>query len=554
MAANAVTRSCAHTSFWDIQDTSLFLEWAASLAALGSICFGQYLLLGILVAAGLSSTVLNGVGRAAGFRSFVLSAVFGCGLAICIVSLRKGGAGASILLASAAATSILGAWIGWSWVWSRKTRFWLILQLVLVTAGLAASVLWGGRLAVGESPLCFEPAKVTSSEKRRLVDLLQRGEHKDGTRRLRLSPHDVDVLLAWGLSLGSDDRKAKVEFEADGAELLASMALPEDQYLNILAEARLRVSEGERELALVRLQVGRLCVPPLIAEGLSDVLVQAISQDPEIGPMIESVQSLRIRPDAIEIAANRGEMVRHVRALLARLGPSTEVAAATRVYIEHLLAVSDELPEGDGRFEGLLQAAFDLAQHRSEDGDPVLENRAAIYAIGIMLGHWRVEQLNGVVTDERLRSLMRQRTRTVTVRGRGDWVRHFCVSAALAPLSSETASDAAGLLKEELDAGGGSGFSFSDLLADRAGTVLAVAATENERTARKTQKLLAREWDIDAVFPQAADLPEGLSDEELRAQYGGVGGENYRRMIDEIERRLEGTIGKRALVANGEPS
>ena len=542
-------------SFWDVQDTTLLLEWLTALATMELIRLGQFLLLGILVAAVLSSTLLSCTDRAAGFSSLALCAVFGCGLATGIVLLKESGATASIYLALAATACMLGVWVGWSWVWSRKTRLWLIPQFILLTAGVFATVMWVGALVVDQSPLLFEPAKVTSSEKRRLVDLLRHADYQDGTRRLTLSPRDVDLLLAWGLSLGSEGRKAKVDFQADGAEVLASMALPRGHYLNIRARGRLRISAGRRDLQLIRLQVGRLCLPPPLAERLSRPIIRAICEDPGVGPMIESIHSMTIRPDAIEVVANRGEMGRHVRALLARLGPPTEVATETRVYIEHLLAVAGELPEGDGRFEGFLRAAFDLARHRSTEGDPALENRAAIYALGIMLGHWRVEQLVGPVTDTRLRAMMRQRIGKVTVRGRADWVRHFCVSAALVPLSSKTASDAAGLLKEELDAGqGGSGFSFSDLLADRAGTVLAVAATKDERTAQKVQRLLAGPWDIDAVFPQAADLPEGLSDAELEARYGGVGGTDYRKVIDEIERRLEGTIGTMALTDNGEPS
>ena len=115
------------------------------------------------------------------------------------------------------------------------------------------------------------------------------------------------------------------------------------------------------------------------------------------------------------------------------------------------------------------------------------------------------------------------------------------VSAALALLSNESLSDAAGLLKEELDAGeGGSGFSFSDLLADRAGTLFALAATRDKKSARRMQDRLAAGFDIDEVFPPAADLPEGIQDAELQAKYGGVGGEEYMGVIREIERRLAG--------------
>ena len=58
-------------------------------------------------------------------------------------------------------------------------------------------------------------------------------------------------------------------------------------------------------------------------------------------------------------------------------------------------------------------------------------------------------------------------------RRRADWTRHFTLSGGLTVMSAVGPSDAAGLLKEELDADGGSGFSFGDLMADRAGTTFA---------------------------------------------------------------------------------
>ena len=44
---------------------------------------------------------------------------------------------------------------------------------------------------------------------------------------------------------------------------------------------------------------------------------------------------------------------------------------------------------------------------------------------------------------------------------------------------------------------------------------------------------------VDDFFPQASDLPEGLTDLELEAVYGGVHGERYRAMIGEIDARLK---------------
>ncbi len=89
------------------------------------------------------------------------------------------------------------------------------------------------------------------------------------------------------------------------------------------------------------------------------------------------------------------------------------------------------------------------------------------------------------------------------------------MSAALTALSAEAPSDAIGLFKEELDAGGRSGFSFGDLLADRAGTTFARVAISDEAAARAIQARLAGGFREDDFFPEAADLPENIPDAEL---------------------------------------
>ena len=103
------------------------------------------------------------------------------------------------------------------------------------------------------------------------------------------------------------------------------------------------------------------------------------------------------------------------------------------------------------------------------------------------------------------------------------------MSGALTVVSAVAPSDAAGLLKEEMDADGGSGFSFGDLLADRAGTTFAEVATRDEARAAAMQARLAGGFRVDDFFPPADGLPEGIPDAELQSRYGGVGGPLYRR-------------------------
>src|SRR5262249_61390306 len=93
---------------------------------------------------------------------------------------------------------------------------------------------------------------------------------------------------------------------------------------------------------------------------------------------------------------------------------------------------------------------------------------------------------------------------------------------------------------EELDAlTHGTGFSFADLAADRAGTRFARAATASEDAARAAQARLAAGFATDDYFPQAADLPENLTVEQFRRDFGGVGSPRDRQKVAEIEARLD---------------
>jgi hypothetical protein len=125
-----------------------------------------------------------------------------------------------------------------------------------------------------------------------------------------------------------------------------------------------------------------------------------------------------------------------------------------------------------------------------------------------------------------------------TLRQRQDWTQHFFVSAAIGVLSTRGISDGVGIFKEELDSDGGSGFSFGDLLADRAGTALAIVATRDDASARAIQERLAHGFQVDDYMPVGADLPEDMQEGEFKARFGGVGGAAYRGVADEIERRV----------------
>ena len=84
----------------------------------------------------------------------------------------------------------------------------------------------------------------------------------------------------------------------------------------------------------------------------------------------------------------------------------------------------------------------------------------------------------------------------------------------------------------------GSGFSFNDIAADRAGTRFGeLAAGSKETAARLQQRLSAgvRERDL---MPATDDLPEFMPEAECKRRFGGIGAPAYQQMMANIERRI----------------
>jgi hypothetical protein len=426
---------------------------------------------------------------------------------------------------------------------------------------LAAPVVAGIALfAISErEPLVRESPAVTSAEKRRLYALLRQEHPKrlasGEIRTVTLTSRDLDLLLAWGLPIALGDGRATARFDLESphaATLSLSLRLPGGaRYLNLAVGTRAAIDKGQLSLGHPRLRLGRLTVPGISLRWFSPILTALIQTERRARPVLAGVERLDIDPGRVTLTYSRMELP---SGLLASLiwgeGSNEEMQRAVKSHVERLVHEAPGLPGGERRLGAAVEVAFAWARERSATGAPVLENRAALLALGILLGHPKLEEFVGPVVAGRdwRRAASLERS---TLRGRGDWTKHFFVSAALTVLSAQAPSDAVGLFKEENDAGGGSGFSFGDFMADRAGTTFALLATGDEAAARAIQKRLAGGFRVDDFFPEAADLPEDIQDAELQSRYGGVGGPLFRAYAAEVERRLWSCPAYRALAPRG---
>lgn len=537
----------ANVPMWELQDSHRLLGWIGGLAFRGFCDFVYFVPVGFVAAI----IAPRGSGW---FRRFPISLPALLAASALAALTRTVGIGGSWYLAAAVGLvlpllgCLFGTWMGTTWLRGRRARLWLLPKTALLAflcALCAIIFLW---LSVQETSLPFEAARVTSAEKRRLVGLIRSKSPRDliegQTQTLRLTEQDINVLLSWGLSLGSPDRKAKVSLSSDSASLSASVGVTfaggKRRYLNLVVVGNADIDERRMRLHVDRCRIGVAEVPRWLLNLVSPVVTSLLSHDRRSKPFLEAIQSMIIEPGAVAVTYGPVQLPPGFREDL--FGPASagdDVLASTRAYVDRLLALVRVVPHEPPDFGACFETVFSLARDRSAERDPVSENRAAIFSLGMLLGHPRVEEFLGPVLAGNENPASRQVLRRVPLRGRSDWTKHFCVSAAITLLSEQVISDAAGLLKEELDSDtGGSGFSFADLLADRAGTTFAIQATRDEAAARAMQDRIVQGFEVEEFFPPAADLPEGIPDAELQSHYGGVGGEAYRRLIAEIERRI----------------
>lgn len=216
-----------------------------------------------------------------------------------------------------------------------------------------------------------------------------------------------------------------------------------------------------------------------------------------------------------------------------------DVYDAWRGTFLHVLDAAPDVPDGDEGFLRLLQIAFAYAEDNSHGTSAILPNRAAILALGLLLGDDTIARIGGRALDIGSRDERARLRHRIHLGGRTDLSRHFWVSAALATLSDEPRAMMIGLSKEVMDSTpGGSGFSFIDMAANASGIRLAITATRGQVSAHAIQTRVRSGMNLADMFPSTVGLPENISSDSLHSEFGGLGGAETRRLLTEIDRRI----------------
>ncbi len=406
------------------------------------------------------------------------------------------------------------------------------LSIAAAATLLLLAMLLALALALDAAPQITVPKSVATADVERALSLFKRHDpqlQRPGVvRLLALDQRDIDLLLQhvagrWaGLAV-------RIQVEQGQAIVQASVLVPfAGRWANV--QARLLQAQGLPEV--VGFRVGRLALPAWCAEPLIAWMLQrrGLGANPQLARDV--VRHVDLRPGRLLVFYAWQEDTSS-RMLTALVPPEDQ--ARLKVYSDRLVELVSSEPTGSViSLARLLPPLFAQARQRTAAGsDAALENRAAI----LILTFYANRQGLAVIVPA-ARHWRRPMPRTVTLAGRTDTPLHFLVSAALAAESGSPLADAVGLYKELADSQGGSGFSFNDLAADRAGTRFGERAL---RDAARVQNQLAGGASEHDLFPDVADLPENMSAQQFRKSFGAVGSTAYKQVLSEIEKRLDAT-------------
>jgi len=389
-------------------------------------------------------------------------------------------------------------------------------------------------LMLDQAPAIEPPAEFRRTDLAWVRSLFQKHDPRSRTpdvvHSIQLDEAELNRLLNYAVELRQVSGIA-AELTPGTATLTATMTVlanPFGRYLNISAE----VAEVPGGIRIQSLQLGSLPVPGAVADAMARLAHNWLRRDETYASLADAFSQVNFDENQATLDYRwHPILLTQLERKSADLLIAPEDQARMLVYAEQLDALLK--PYRRGSTVPLVEVSaplFGFAQ--TIDGDEAEENRAALTTLAAYLSGISLPKL----LEGDSRSIRRAPRVLLSLHGRRDFAEHFVISAAITVNGGSRLANAIGLIKEEEDAHKGSGFSFTDLAANRAGVKLGERAT-SEAAAQVQQRLAAARHDAD-LLPDFRDLPEFMPQAEFDRRFGPIGSSRYQRLIDRIDARL----------------
>jgi len=353
-------------------------------------------------------------------------------------------------------------------------------------------------------------------------------------RHMEITERDLNLLASYGLAR-QDKLQVQVDLEKNFVDISAMYILPKTvfgQYLNF----HVLLHQDQGRFFVNNILLGQLLLPGwMVNPMLYFTHARFLENSEDYRSVFNAVHEVNLENDKLDVTYEwRRELIARLRLKGSQMILSPAQRELLVVYNNRMAEITHLLKHQRVALSQLLRPLFQFAQQRSLAGnDPVAENRALLLITGMYV--MRVN-LSKVIGDNP--SIVRPKGMRLHLLGRNDLMQHFVISAALTVAAGGGIANALGLFKELDDSKGGTGFSFADLLADKAGVRVAEIAIKSPEHAALLQDRMAAIHRDTEFMPPYDHLPEGIAELEFKRRYQHLDSKEYKVVDDEIERRI----------------
>ncbi len=420
------------------------------------------------------------------------------------------------------------------------------LIFILFWAGL---ILWPAIVffcLIDDTPLVSGHQKLTLDNVQKVKAIINdnkpRNMGRKQVRSMTLSENDLDTLLNYGVlhGLGTETLFTKIELPEKRIHLWITFSLPSNplgRYLN----AFISLKNSETFLDIDFLKAGKLTIPGIfinpVIRGIHHLLLYSELYK-GLSQYIHAIRDISISSGYLSLVyewdpAALGLMHETGKQLLLSKDHQEKLV----LYYNKLVQILRPHQNKKISLAAILKPMWIFAREQSKISQtPVLENTAllqvlSLYSIG--------RGLKDLVHEDFKKQMEPFVAAFFTLYGRTDLPKHFLISAGLAVSAGSKLSNFIGIAKEVDDSDKGSGFSFADLAADKAGVRMGELSAGSPDQAAVFQKRMSDIEQETDFMPLIDGLPEGIRKLEFRKTYTDLDSESYAMINYEIDKRIK---------------
>jgi hypothetical protein len=409
----------------------------------------------------------------------------------------------------------------------------VVLPCALIVLGIEKTA-W----VTDQQPLSFDKV----SRVQRLIENNRPAHLKQGqVKKIQINEADLNMVVDYAISQGlaTDHVFADIQLKNHHAQIDMTIILPATpmgEYLNL----RMTMKSAEKQVSILSLQVGKIRVPGWMVNPVIRFIHSkgmALKAYHEVFESMDAVQSILIQNKTLHMVYEwNPDQIK-------RLKERSKVIFLPQLHQKKMIHYMNRLQEILSSFEHkavslahVLPAIFSTARLQAAiSNDAVSENTAALQALALYANG---TDLSGFISQPLQKEIKPRVERRLTLKKRNDLAKHYLISAGLAVSGGSRLANFIGLAKEVDDSDGGSGFSFADLAADRAGVRLAELAVASDDTAAQLQAAMQAVQAENEFMPAIDHLPEGIQTLEFKKRYTDLDTDAYQKVDEEISRRL----------------